>query len=65
MSSRLNCSSFATRNDFDAYVTLLLQASNNDIPLLSQCKPEICAALWGQGNSDISGIGVSMLFSIP
>ena len=29
-----------------------------NLTLLELCKPEVCNALWGTGNADISGIGV-------
>lgn len=64
MSTQLNCSNFATRDNFDAYVTSLLNATKNDLALLYPCKSQICTALWGQGNSDISGIGVSELYML-
>lgn len=59
MANFLNCRGLATLTDFTTYI-----ASVNDITafqpvLLEVCKNEICAALWGVGNSDISGIGVS------
>lgn len=61
MAQILNCSRLATRDGFDAYVTLLFNQTDDKLTLLQQCKPEVCTALWGQGqgNNDISGIGVS------
>ncbi|KAK5122439.1 hypothetical protein LTR85_004023 [Meristemomyces frigidus] len=58
MSAQLNCSAFATRDNFDAYVISLLNNTHHNLTLLSQCKSQICTALWGQGNADISGIGM-------
>jgi len=59
MQSTLDCSTFLVRHDFDTYITLLLNATDNDLSRLVKCRSEVCTALWGQGNSDISGIGVS------
>ena len=58
MSTRMNCTALAVRTDFDNYARKLLNSTENDLERLSQCKLEVCGAIWGQGNSDISGIGV-------
>ena len=59
MAPSVNCSLLATRNDFDAYAKELLATTNGNLEVLSSCKVEVCGALWGYGNGDISGIGVS------
>jgi hypothetical protein len=57
----MNCSSFEARHKFGTYVQALLNASDGDLSQLQPCSSQICTALWGQGNADISGIGVSNL----
>ena len=59
MALGINCTNLAVRTDFDTYARKLVKTTHGDLDLLSQCKVEVCGALWGQGNSDISGIGVS------
>lgn len=58
MPSALNCSALATRTGFTAYAHNLLSATDGDLHSLDQCRSEVCAALWGEGNNDVSGIGV-------
>lgn len=58
MSQQLNCSNFTTRDNFNAYITLLINATDGDLALLTPCSSEVCTAIWGDGNSDISGVGV-------
>ncbi|KAK4960431.1 hypothetical protein LTR10_003327 [Elasticomyces elasticus] len=58
----MDCSSLATRNDFDAYIALLFSETHGNFTLLQECKPQVCTALWGQGNSDISGIGMLVAY---
>ena len=53
-----NCSSLATRSDFAGYVQELNFNTGFNVTLLEACKGDICNALWGDGNADISGIGV-------
>lgn len=50
---------------FPAYVTKMREVTSNDFSLVSQCKSQVCNALWGSGNSDISGIGVGSAPSDP
>lgn len=54
----IDCSSLDSRTDFTSYVTTLRATVGNDTSLLNDCKSEICDALWGSGNPDISGIGM-------
>lgn len=56
-----NCPDFAVFNDFGDYVKLLRSETGFRRQPLHQCQTEICSALWGTGNPDISGIGVSCL----
>lgn len=53
-----NCSQLAVRTDWSTYARKLLDQTHGDVQLLDQCKLEVCGALWGEGNGDISGIGV-------
>lgn len=59
MADSVNCSLLATRTDFNSYAKKLLDVTNDNLQLLDQCKVEVCGSLWGEGNGDISGIGVS------
>lgn len=54
----INCESLASRTSFSSYVASIRNASANNFTLVNQCKAEICNALWGSGNPDISGVGV-------
>lgn len=55
----VDCSPLATRNDFKAYISLLLtDGAEVNVTLLQQCKAQVCTALWGEGNPDVSGVGV-------
>ncbi len=58
-----NCSSLATLSDFAGYVQKLNFTTGFNVTLLEACKSNICNALWGDGNADISGIGVRYLKS--
>jgi hypothetical protein len=53
-----NCSLLASRTDFGGYVQELNSTTGFNVSLLEACKGDICNALWGDGNADISGIGV-------
>jgi hypothetical protein len=57
----IDCSSLATRTQFNAYARLLLNATNGTLESLYPCRTDVCNALWGEGNSDISGVGVGKL----
>ena len=57
--TRLNCSDLTSRTNFPDYITAIRNATGNNFALVDQCKAEVCNALWGSGNPDISGIGVS------
>lgn len=56
----ISCSNLASRTDFGSYVTALRAATGNNFSLVGDCRTEVCNALWGFGNPDISGIGVSL-----
>jgi hypothetical protein len=63
VTSILNCTLLATRSSFPDYIQILQNETGSNftlnLTLLELCKPEVCNALWGTGNGDISGIGVS------
>ena len=55
----VDCSSLGVRDDFKAYISLLLTGGGEvNGTLLQQCKGQVCTALWGEGNPDVSGVGV-------
>jgi hypothetical protein len=56
----INCTALSSRTDFPDYVSLLYNVSSHNLRTLAPCRPEMCSALWGIGNPDISGIGVSV-----
>ena len=56
----LNCSALVVRKSFTDYVQALNITTHGNLSLAVQCKREVCNALWGSGNPDISGIGVSI-----
>jgi len=67
LTTSLNCTLLTTRSNFPDYVQILRNETGTgvnstlNLTLLERCKPEVCNALWGTGNADISGIGVRFL----
>ena len=56
----LNCTGLDNRQgSFAAYISRLKSATGGDFTRAGLCKAEVCIALWGDGNPDISGVGVS------
>lgn len=55
----VNCTGLDVRTDFAAYITKLENATGHNLSLVAQCEDQVCTAIWGTGNADISGIGVS------
>ncbi|KAL6713684.1 hypothetical protein ACLMJK_009149 [Lecanora helva] len=53
-----DCAKLVSRQEFSAYIVAIKNATAGDLSRASQCQAEICNALWGSGNLDISGIGV-------
>ncbi|CZR57808.1 uncharacterized protein PAC_07697 [Phialocephala subalpina] len=53
-----NCSLLVSRTDFASYVQDLNSTTAFNATLLEACKSDICNAIWGDGNADISGIGM-------
>ncbi len=58
----VKCSNLASRSSFPKYITAIRNATGNNFTLVDQCQAEVCNALWGSGNPDISGIGVSQCY---
>ncbi len=54
----VNCTAIATRSSFPNYIQTLQNETGGNLTLLDACQSELCNALWGTGNADISGIGV-------
>lgn len=56
-----NCSRLKNIVNFESYVSILRNVTNNPLSAghMEPCRQEICAALYGTGSSDVSGIGVS------
>lgn len=54
----INCGSLESRTSFPKYIASIRNATADNFTLVSQCRAEICNALWGSGNPDISGVGV-------
>lgn len=54
-----NCASLANYESLKQYATILEEETSFVIEELEKCKVEICSALWGIGNPDIAGAGVS------
>jgi hypothetical protein len=56
----MNCTPLSTRTSFEGYIPLLQPNATLDLSLVTHCRAEICSALWGSGNPDISGIGLAI-----
>jgi hypothetical protein len=54
------CNALSSRNDFPAYMALLRDITDGDFSLVNTCRAEVCGALWGSGNPDISGVGMAV-----
>lgn len=57
----VDCSPLVERRDFDSYIAAVLNVTAGNLHQLIECRAEVCIALWGQGNPDVSGIGVRAL----
>ncbi|KAM5353124.1 hypothetical protein ACJZ2D_016989 [Fusarium nematophilum] len=55
-----NCTSLQSLGDFNEYLEQLRTETNFVESNLTQCQKEICLAIWGGGNPDILGIGISI-----
>ncbi|RSL78908.1 hypothetical protein CEP51_007799 [Fusarium floridanum] len=57
-----NCGALAQLDDFSDYVDVLGSQTDFNETSLEVCKNEICIAVYGTGNPDISGIGVATAY---
>jgi len=55
----VDCSALADMTGFQEYMQLIRNETKFNTTLLGFCQNEICGALWGVGNPDVSGIGVT------
>ncbi|KAH8661677.1 hypothetical protein BGZ60DRAFT_433479 [Tricladium varicosporioides] len=53
-----NCTLLESRTNFHDYVKQINATTRFDVLLLQACQSEICNAIFGNGNADISGIGM-------
>ena len=62
----MNCTALRSRQHFANYIHLINETTKGNFSLVRACKADVCTALWGSGNPDISGIGVSacLLFEL-
>jgi hypothetical protein len=58
MTAAPNCTRLMSLDDFNGYIEQLRTETNFDTNNLTACRNDICNAIWGTGNPDISGIGV-------
>lgn len=58
--SPIDCSALVPISGFQEYITHVRDETGFNTTLLRFCQMEICGALWGVGNPDVSGIGVSL-----
>lgn len=59
-----NCTSLQSLGVFNEYLEQLRYETNFVESNLAQCRKEICLAIWGGRNSDISGIAVRRYITI-
>ncbi|KAF5623683.1 uncharacterized protein FTJAE_10542 [Fusarium tjaetaba] len=59
-SPSIDCSQWTELNDFSEYIQNLDSKTQFNKSILESCKSEICNAIYGTGNPDISGIGVAV-----
>ena len=60
MDTVIDCTLLGTRRHFEDYFATIWNVTLGNISTIAQCKAEACAALWGFGNPDISGIGMAI-----
>ncbi|KAF4456533.1 hypothetical protein F53441_1365 [Fusarium austroafricanum] len=58
-SVKIDCSQWTELNDISQYIQDLDSKTHFDQRILEPCRNEICNAIYGTGNPDISGIGVA------
>jgi hypothetical protein len=59
-SLKVDCSQWTELDDFSSYIRLLDSRTQFKKDNLEACQSEICTAIYGTGNPDISGIGVAI-----
>jgi hypothetical protein len=59
----VKCTLLAARSSLTEYMRTIRLVTDDNFNYLSACKTDVCNALWGTGNPDISGVGVSILAS--
>jgi len=57
LNNTLACSSFVSLTDLLSET----QAAHVNLTIEVQVCPDLCTLAWGQGNPDLSGVGVSFL----
>ncbi|KAF5512499.1 hypothetical protein CGCA056_v012308 [Colletotrichum aenigma] len=62
--SQPNCKSLESLKGFDDYLRQVRNVTQFKQDLLANCSTEICGAIWGESNPDISGIGVSIGYTV-
>jgi hypothetical protein len=55
-----DCIALSSRGDLKDYVHLLVNFTHGNLSRVDECRKEVCGALWGTGNPDISGIGLTI-----
>lgn len=60
----MDCSNLTSLSDFADYIDTLRSETEFKTAQLQDCRPEICQAVYGTGNPDISGIGVSIITTL-
>lgn len=58
--SSIDCSNLSSRTNFASYIASISNATGGDFSLVNECRASVCGALWGSGNPDISGIGMTI-----
>ena len=58
-----NCSALDSYESFADYVRLMRHITSDKLTISSmmRCRTDICSTLYGAGNTDVSGIGVSVV----
>lgn len=59
MTSTPDCSALTDLDAFPKYIATLRNETAFNLALLTDCKKDICDAVFGVGNPDVSGVGVS------
>ncbi|OCK84536.1 hypothetical protein K432DRAFT_320115 [Lepidopterella palustris CBS 459.81] len=58
--STIDCSPLSSRTKFKGYINNICSPAGCDFDLVRRCKLQVCNALWGSGNPDISGVGMTI-----